>query len=388
MTGNIWVKQVGNMGNRALQYLAAAGIALHAPGANIQNISLWEWGTKDSQPEPPLRNTIRFEHSFWLDVAGLGDCLQRRVVESIILGGHPYHLENYPPRAAARRLIGPTTGGTDATGFGPHQLVCSVRGAEILHAPHPDYLLLPPAYYESLAARSGLELVFFGQIGTDPFSESLKRKFPGAQFIQGRTREYDFDTLRRSANIAPSVSTFAWLAAWLSEAERIFLPVCGIFSPVQLPQGMFLPLDQPEYEYTLFPFSKAVSPLNQPVQFALAQENLARLARPASAQELGEIYQRAKAFWPALPLCGGFDAAFYEARNPDVAAAVAGGVPSALQHYMYAGYLEGRRPLELDDKFYLAMYPEAAMALAEGRFAGPLQHYQTVGHARGYRPTP
>jgi hypothetical protein len=31
VTGIIWIKAEGNMGNRALQYLAAAGIAMHAP---------------------------------------------------------------------------------------------------------------------------------------------------------------------------------------------------------------------------------------------------------------------------------------------------------------------------------------------------------------------
>jgi hypothetical protein len=339
-------------------------------------------------PEPPAKNTIRFDHEFWIDLAGLGDCLHRRVVDCIILGGHPYHMENYPPRTAARRMIGPAIGGEDARGFGPHQLVCSVRGGEIIDAVHPDYLLLPPAYYDSLAARSGLELVFFGQLGTDPYSESLRRHFPGAQFVPGRNPGYDFDMLRRSVNIAPSVSTFAWAAAWLSEAKRIFLPVCGIYSPVQLPRASFLPLDQPEYEYTLFPFSKAINPVKYPAQFALAQENSGRLARPISAQELGELYQRAKIFWPAQPLCAGFDPEFYAARNLDVAAAVAAGVPSLLQHYMYAGFREDRKPLELEEQFYVAMYPDAAMAIAEGRFSGVMHHFQAVGRAKGYHPMP
>ncbi len=388
MTGKIWVKPEGNMGNRALQYLAAAGIAMQAPGTEIQNILLPEWGMSMPCPEPSPKRSVMTATAFDLDVCGMGDCLARDVVDHVIVNSYPYHIDNYPPRETCRQLIGTAIDGVNAKGFGPTELVCSVRGAEILQAAHPDYLVLPPGYYKSLQERSGLELVFYGQIGNDVYSASLRAAFPAARFIPGVNRGHDFEVLRRSVNIAPSISTFAWLAAWLSEAQRIYLPVGGIFSPVQLPRMMFLPLGEAAYHYTLLPFGRTVDLNKQPAQFALLQDSLARLARPIETGELKQICQRAAALHPPQVLLGGFDPDFYELKYADVAAQVAAGMRSSLHHYLHAGFRQGRQPCAFDQSFYVAMYPDAAMAVAEGHYRDPMHHYQAVGHAKGYRPTP
>jgi hypothetical protein len=301
VTGIIWIKPEGNMGNRALQYLAAAGIAMHAPDVKIQNILLPEWG---------------------------------------------------------------------------------------MSAPHPDYLVLPPRYYKSLQERSGLELIFYGQIGNDAYSASLRAAFPAARFIPGVNRGHDFEVLRRSVNIAPGISTFAWLAAWLSEAAQIYLPVGGIFNPAQFHRRMFLPLDDPAYRYTLLPFGKATDLKKQPAQFALLQETLGQLARPVHVPELQQICQRAAALQPPQALLGGFDPDFYALKYPDVAGQLPDRQPSALHHYLHTGFREGRQPFAFDQAFYTGMYPEAAMAVAAGYYRDPLHHYQTTGRTKGYRPTP
>jgi hypothetical protein len=391
----IWIEPLGNTANRALQYLAAEGIRRHVPEAVIENVHLPEWGLVAPAPAPPPpRSTTTGPMRYWLDVAGFGDCLRRGVVETVMLNSYAFHLNNYPPRKDARRLLGPMPGGAAATGFGPDELVCSVRGAEILGAIHPNYLLLPPAYYQQLVMRSGLRPVFFGQLGDDPYSNSLRAAFPEAPFIQGRSPEYDFETLRRSVNIAPSVSTFAWLAAWLSAARRVYLPVAGIFSPVQQPHMLLLPLDEPAFEYTLLPFAKAVSVFGAPAKFMLFQDALAAQARQVGTEELRSIIARASALQSRLPLLTGFDEAFYLACYQDVTQMVANGSHrkegphSGLEHYWTIGFFEGRQPFPIDDVFYAARYPDAAMAIAEGRYASPTHHYQAVGVHLGYRPLP
>jgi hypothetical protein len=390
----IWIKPFGNAGNRALQYLAAAGIRQHAPDARIENIHLPEWGLHAPAAEPPLRRSAATGHMrFQLDVAGFADCLRRGVIDTVMLDGYAFHLDNYPPRDVARALLPPMPGGAEATGFGADELVCSLRGAEILDGAHPDYFVLPPAYYRQLVARSGLTPVFFGQIGDNHYSASLRAAFPNARFIEGRSVAYDFETLRRSVNIAPSISTFAWLAAWLSEAARIFMPVGGIFSPVQLPSMLFLPLDDPAFHYTLLPYAKAAK-LATTAKFFLAQERLGALARAIEAGELRAIIARATSLARRLPLLTGFSEDFYLATYPDIAHAVAAtaqapdGLHSGLEHYQATGFFEGRQPLALDQGFYAATYPDAAMAIAEGRYADPLHHYQALGIRLGYRPTP
>lgn len=393
MSGRVWIRPLGNMGNRALQYLAAEGIRQRAPDIAVENIALQEWGMRVEHPAPPLRRFLRTgEHRYRLDVAGLADALQRGLVESVLLDGYAFHMDNYPPRAVARRLFGPTRGGAQATGFAAHELVCSIRAAEVLDAAHADYLVLPPEYYRQLAARSGLALVFFGQLGEDAYSRGLREAFPEARFVNAVNPEYDFEMLRRSQNIAVSVSSFSWLAAWLSEARKIYLPVCGMLHPVQHPHQSYLPLDEPEYEYTLFPFAKAVSLHKEPAKFLALQDRLGRQARPAGVAELRQLLARADGLFARIPLLSGFDEAFYLTRYPDVAGVLArgeaSGLGSALEHFYLFGFFEGRQPLALDEAFYTAAYPDAAMAIAEGFYASPLHHFQAEGFARGYNPVP
>lgn len=394
MSGRVWIRQLGNMGNRALQYFAAEGIRQHAPEIEIENILLPEWGLQNPHPAPPPRRSARTgEFRFWLDVAGFADCLRRGVVESVIIDGYPFHLDHFPPRAVARQLLGPTRGGAGAPGFAAHELACSIRAAEVLTGIHPDYIPLPPSYYRQLAERSGLDLVFFGQLGDDFYSQSLRAAFPAARFVPGVSPEYDFEMLRRSRNIALSVSSFAWAAAWLSEADKIFLPVCGMLHPVQHPYQLYLPLDEPEYEYTLFPYAQAADLHKEPIKFMYAQERLGQQARAIGVAELRGLIQRAAALFPRLPLLSGFDEALYLTWYKDVAALLengleGGGLGSALEHYHLYGFFEGRQPLWLDKAFYASAYPDAAMAIAEGHYASPLHHYQAVGRGLGYSPVP
>ncbi len=80
-----------------------------------------------------------------------------------------------------------------------------------------------------------------------------------------------------------------------------------------------------------------------------------------------------------LPV-NGFDAAYYLATNPDVAAA---GV-DALTHYQNFGWREGRAPDRMfDPKAYLAANPDVAAAGME-----PLTHYHLSGWREGRAASP
>jgi SAM-dependent methyltransferase len=90
-----------------------------------------------------------------------------------------------------------------------------------------------------------------------------------------------------------------------------------------------------------------------------------------------------------------FDAAWYLAQHPDVAASVAAGeFRTAIDHFRSHGAAEGRKGApdptpgepEFDAAFYLAAYPDVASAIAEGRFPSPLAHYEAHGRAEGRLP--
>jgi hypothetical protein len=378
----IWIEPQGNMGNRALQYLAAHGLAMRAGGV-VRKMLLPEWGIDAPAPPPdPARAAGTGVNRYQFDSAGLADCLRRGAIDAVRIESFTFHLDHYPPRAVCKTLFGPAKGGEDATGFGPDILVCSIRGGEILTGIHPDYLLLPPAYYQSLADRTGLKLVFHGQLGDDAYTQSLRDAFPSAEFCPSRGPGHDFETLRRSANIVLAISTFSWLAAWLSEAQRVFVPIAGMFNPVQHPDQLYLALDEPGYEYDLFPYAQAVDLFTAPEHFARLQALLASAMRPVTREEVAQIIARSARLGKGRVLTGGFDPAFYTRTYGD-AAAYSG---AALEHYMTIGWPDRRLPLAFDAYFYIAAYPDAAMAVAEGHFATPLEHFLAVGYGLGYKP--
>ncbi len=385
----IWINPQGNMGNRALQYLAAAGVQHLVPDAKVTNINLPEWDKVAPAPAPhPVDAAGTGEGRYQFDKEGMADCLRRGVIQGLRVESFTFHLDHYPPRDACRRLLGPAVGGEAAEGFGPDVLVCSIRGGEILGGRHGDYFPLPPAYYRALAERTGLELVFHGQFGTDIYAQSLRDAFPNARFYPARHPCHDFETLRRSVNIVLPISTFSWLAAWLSEARRVFVPVAGMFNPIQHPDQLYLPLDEPGFEFDLFPFAKSVDLFGQPAAFARLQSLLAEAMRPVGNDELRQIIARGRHLGRGRVLTAGFDPDFYLSRYPDAADFVRDEHGSALEHFVRQGWDARLLPLAFDSHFYLATHPDAAMAVAEGHFASPLEHFQRVGYGRGYLPRP
>ncbi|MDX2297693.1 MULTISPECIES: hypothetical protein, partial [Streptomyces] len=123
----------------------------------------------------------------------------------------------------------------------------------------------------------------------------------------------DFARLRASRHLVPAISTFSWLAAWLSEAQTVFLPVLGLFNPRQAPEVDLLPLDDPRFRFTLFP-AQYGAPVAQVAHARQAgwwrempADALARvMARPAPPRE--------KAAYLAV-----FDESFYRSTYPNVA---------------------------------------------------------------------
>jgi hypothetical protein len=195
----------------------------------------------------------------------------------------------------------------------------------------------------------------------------------------------DFACIRASHNIVPAISTFSWLAAWLSDAARVFMPVLGLFHPLQAPATHLLPLDDARFTFFLFPHHYAV-PVGHVAQAHAALRGLWRAMPPAGLRAL-------LAAAPAPPdraaYLAAYDEAFYLARHPDIAAAVmAGHMPSGRHHYEHFGLAEGREGFAIDRAWYCRTYPIAAVELGQGDAADVAAHFLTIGRARGYRTGP
>jgi hypothetical protein len=251
MPAVIRITPLGNLGNQMLQLMLALSLASRAPGSEIVGYDLPPWNLrKPAAGAPRPRRSVSLEgHLIDLDL--IGTLMRVGLLRHVELRGYGFRMENYLPRAAYRETFSSSAAPPDRAE--DDMLVISVRGAETLAGGHPDYGPVPMIFYKRLAERTGLRPLFIGQLGDDYYSRMLRRWFPGARFVPSMGPLLDFEFIRRSRNIVPSVSTFSWLAAWLSEAGTIHLPVLGLLNPRQRPDVDLLPWSDERYAFYEFP---------------------------------------------------------------------------------------------------------------------------------------
>ncbi len=376
------VQQRGGYANQMIQYLVALSVADRVSNCLISNIDLVGWNI--SHPKLTLPRTI-YKHidPQHADVASLAALLNTGGIDCIDYSGYGQRIENFLPAARYRDVF--RSEYTHRLGWGPNDIVFSIRGGEVLDGRHPGYVLIPLDYYDQLIQETGLNPVFMGQVGTDIYSQALRRRFSGARFVGSMGPLMDFEALRGSVNVVPSISTFSWLACWLSRAENIFMPLTGLFNPAQFPDHDFAPVDDARFRFTWFPANYGV-----PVaDFELNHRSLAGRWRRIGRDEV----TRLKTLKPVVPRSKDQHVAFFEEETyrrkyPDVEAAVQRGLPSALLHYIRSGFAERREPFRMNKAWYARTYPDAADAIGRGEYHDIYHHYAATGSRLGYRRTP
>lgn len=236
---------VGNMGNRMFQYMSALSIAAMVPSLKIRGYSLPEWGL-----ETPLSgdrfHEIRLAGSN-VPVRKLARLYNEHRVRAVASSALGLRMSCLLPANAYRQTF--SSSQSSIRGFDSEHLVINIRGAEILHGVHPDYIPLPIPLIARVIEETNLRPVFVGQLGQDKYTDSLHRVFSDALFVSSSGPIRDFETVRRSKHILISVSTFSWLAAWLSNASTVHMPVLGLYDPVQRPDIDLLPIGDHRYRF-------------------------------------------------------------------------------------------------------------------------------------------
>lgn len=378
----IHTRSMGNLANRMIQYMAAVSLQARIPGASVASIQLPEWGIVT--PNPPIREPALRIPTERIEFGWIADRIREGGFGDVVLLQYLQHVGNLLPPDVFRPVFRARC--EPVRRFGSDTLLISLRMKEVLSGFYPLYTLLPVAFYREIVDRSGLRPAFFGQLTPSSYLDRLREAFPEAEFIEGVGVMEDFETIRQAPNVCVSISTFAWIAAWLGHAERIVLPINGLFSPAAC-AGLgsdldLLPRHDPRFEYWRFPVNYAVpepeieaahralhgrwAPLDADAAAALA-DGRCSVARDRAA------YERA------------FDASYYLATHREVADAVADGrLDCAESHFRLHGFEENRACFPLDPGWYASVYPDAADALGEGRYRD-FHHFHVA--AGDHRPT-
>jgi hypothetical protein len=337
------IKPVGALANKMIQFLAAWKLQRELEDTEILNPNLPEWGIDDRRiDESPEVDTLILDRDKQLiPFSALCDLIRSGSYGRILIADHMQRMECLPDRLTSASLFS-----SDSHCYQPRddELLINVRSAELAWG-FGHYPLVPADFYERIIKISGRKPVFMGQIGPSAYCEQLKRRFPTARFLESQGAIRDFQTLRQGSHIVISVSTFSWLAAWLSQAQQIYLPMLGFLNPMHFGgrKGIdLLPADDPRYRFFMFPLHYGL-PECQALRCHTA---LTELCREVSPQQVN----------------------FLRTQTP---------------------LLKVETPtIDFDEVWYTLEYMQAALEISEGWFAGPLEHYIEIGMRRGYRPLP
>jgi hypothetical protein len=248
------------------------------------------------------------------------------------------------------------------------------------------YPLTPVEFYVDIVRKTGLIPVFVGQTEPNLYLDRLRAQFPSAVFLKTRGPAGDFELIRNAKNLVVGVSTFIWLAAWLSQAEQIFMAVSGLFNRMQYPVVDLLPLGDARYRFHLFPINYGV-PLEH---HAAAHRRIAPYWREVSHSALEQQLREAPRFRPSMEMMlEALDPEWYLATHDKVARLVGRhNAKGARWHYEHEGFRLGYLPCNLDACWYAARYPMAAFEVAQGDYGSFTHHFAAVGRQRGYQPLP
>jgi len=378
------VEPVGSLAHRMIQYMVALRFASLVPGSRIANVHLPEWGIEHPPIDSPGPVEIASQHQH-VDMAGLTERARSGESRRVIYNGFGQRLENFPDVDFCRRMFRAPV--VSPVRFDERYLVCHVRANEILYAgADPNYPLAPVEFYAGIVEQTGLIPVFMGQTAPNPYMDRIRARFPRAVILETRDTVLDFETIRQAKNIVFGVSIFAWLAAWLSHADRIFMAVNGLFNPMQYHLVDLLPFGDSRYYFHLFPINYAVPHTHH----AAAHRRIAPFCRQVSHEVLLRQLQQAPRFDPPVTeMLAEFDPDYYLASQGDVAAVTgADNAEGARHHYQHFGVGERRPPFRLSPAWYAARYPMAALEVAQGDYSSFAHHYVAEGRARGYQPLP
>ncbi|WP_175282570.1 discoidin domain-containing protein [Gluconobacter morbifer] len=143
--------------------------------------------------------------------------------------------------------------------FSEKEIVINIRSKELLRGLW-QYPILPIEFIKKIVRETKLEPVFVGQIEDNAYCDELKENFPYARYINHVSPLFDFEVLRRSKNSLVAISTFSFLANWLSDSSKIILPVYGFYSfAASHGEIDLLPIGDERFVFYLLPFIGGIS---------------------------------------------------------------------------------------------------------------------------------
>lgn len=238
------IRPRGRFANQMFQIMLASTLAELIKNVNIFGYDIPEWQlTGPKMAKIPGESFLITGHKF--NIKNLLYLIDSGMINGVVIEGWGMRLEYFDGPERYRGLFKTNV---DYPKLTENDLLIHVRAEDILTGWHPKYFPMPLSYYEEIISVSKLNPIFMGQLGDDPYSVAIRKKFVGAKFLPKLSVVQDFQTLRSAHHVGLSISSFSWLATWLSETvQTINIPLAGLFEPNA--ETDLLPLNDQRYHF-------------------------------------------------------------------------------------------------------------------------------------------
>ncbi|MFC3099786.1 hypothetical protein [Altererythrobacter lauratis] len=273
---HVVMRNFGGLGNRMIRYMVAQRIAHELGGWPVVGYQMPEWGMVSEVEEPLSGHGFATGWEHRLDLPALARRAVAEQADYVEVDAFGQRLEYFAERRAHYAQVFSASPGFPVA---DNELAINLRTGDIVNGVHRDYTPLPLAFYHSLLEQTGLSPVFVGQTEENWYTCALRAQFPDARYLSGGALA-DFQTMRGARHVVLAVSTFSWLAAWLSDAaETVHMPLAGLFNPQQRGDIDLVVQGDPRWRFHAF----------APGHFRASEEQKAVLtsaaARPLAAAE-------------------------------------------------------------------------------------------------------
>lgn len=339
-------------------------------------------------PDHILRNKSGIHDSFHgngqnkgrIPFAGYKKFIENYHCDFLSLEGLYQNIHNFPPlHQIPYNEIFPPLNMTHTFG-GEEDLVIHIRGGDILAGISDMYCLLPPEFYEYLINQTQKRPIFYGQLDQSPYLDEIKNRFPNAIYINSQGAEKDFDFIRKAKHIVLCLSTFSWMAAWLSSAQNIYMPVAGLFNPAHHFYGNLLPTKDPRYHFFLFPlyFAKHVN------EYRSYLDPIRKMWTTVSPTDLERIYYENH---PSLDdELLSLDYKFLSESSSNYSSLYREWNEKGVLNLFTSQYNAPKQPFfSIDRAFYISQNPMIGMEISLGIYKNEIDHYLMKGQYLGYK---
>lgn len=266
--------KAGNMGNKIIQHMYCMNLS-----ERVENSFLCGYNIKEMNmfgEDCPLEGrTLHVTGGHRHSLDQMAYYLNEGIYDSIYFEGFVQRLEYFSNRKKFLKIF-PIMNGFHSDFVSDRYIILNVRGREILGNLHPDYSPAPIDFLVKAVEASKREPIIMGQMGNDFYSDAIKENFPGCHIMEHRSIIEDFEILRHAQNVVLSVSTFSWVATWLSMVARnIYMPIYGLYNPHQRPDIDLLPVSDKRYHFYELPITKWNASQEQ-IDMTINGKNLAK----------------------------------------------------------------------------------------------------------------